>query len=341
MPRFMRALRVLTIVLAMLIPAVPAAQAAAEPDKDSIIFIGQQPGTSGYSFIAVLSRFLQEAMPAAKITVVPRGGTMSNPTSLDQGKGTLAYASSTTAEWAWKGMPGVYDAYGTHKNIRAVSVGQMNNIYGFVAVRKEFVDKTGADSLEKLLTLKDKPRVGIRPPGVIAVPAFIEFFKLMGVSMEDFRKEGKLVQTQIPQMSEMLRDNRMDVCLEFVPLQHPGFTELALTNNLVFMPLPDKVLKAGAALGMTPTTMPAGSYKGMDQPYKTFSTSAAFLAHKDAPDNVVYQLAKSMVERRKELIAECPSVSDWEPEKDHSRAGLSLPLHPGAEKYYREIGWIK
>ncbi len=335
--------RVLALCLGVCL-AAPALPAAAAPLKEpvTLTFIAQQPGTGFYTHATTIARFMLEALPkGSTFNVVPRGGSMSNPTALDQGKGDFALTQSASAAWAWEGLADVYGSYGKHKNLRYVSVGQMTSNYSPAVARKEYVDKTGNDTLEKVLNAKEMPRLGLKPQGSIVLPIFSEVLKAYGKNLEDFRKAGKMIQAQPSQIGEMMKDGRVDIYFENIALHHPAFTEVALTNDLVYLPISEKALKHMVSMGMPPSEMPVNSFKGITKPYAVPTTSTVILAHKDANEEAVYLMTKALIERKKELLAENPMFNDWNPEKDHDRTGIAVPLHPGAERYYREIGWVK
>ena len=181
----------------------------------------------------------------------------------------------------------------------------------------------------------------MKPPGSIVPPIFAQLFKLAGKELDDYRKEGKLIQVQPSQVGEMLRDGRVDVYLESVPPQHPSVTEIALTNDLVFIPIPAKIIDEMNSFGMFPGVMEKGSYNGVAEDYPTTCTGNNIIAWKGADEEMVYLLTKALIERRDEFIEENPQCRTWDPEKDHDRTGIVVPLHPGAERYYKERGWVK
>lgn len=335
--------RVLAVSLSLLFLATASpATAASLKEPITMTLIAQQPGTSFYTHATTLSRFMLDVLPkGSEFNVIPRGGSMSNPTALDQGKGDFALTQSAAAAWAWEGLDGVYDKYGKHTNLRYVSIGRMTYNYSPVVARKAYVEKTGNDTLEKVLNAKDLPRLGMKPQGSIVIPIFTEVFKAYGTTFDKYRQAGKISQAQPSQIGEMLRDGRVDVYFENIALHHPAFTEVALTNELVYLPMSPKALDHMARLGMPPSAMPKGSFNGLQFEYDVPTTSTVILAHKDANEEAVYLMTKSIIERHKELLEENPMFNEWDPVNDHDRTGIAVPLHPGAERYYREIGWVK
>jgi len=88
-----------------------------------------------------------------------------------------------------------------------------------------------------------------------------------------------------------------------------------------------------------PFTLPAGAFPGQDKPVKTFAGSAVLAAREDVPEDIIYKLVKSMYENQEFLINVHPITKYMVLEQ--ALNGQPFPLHPGAEKYYREMGVIK
>jgi TRAP-type uncharacterized transport system substrate-binding protein len=65
------------------------------------------------------------------------------------------------------------------------------------------------------------------------------------------------------------------------------------------------------------------------------------IAHKDVPDNIAYLVTKLVVENKDKLVERHKAWSGFKPEDAWKPENNSVPLHPGAAKYYRERGWLK
>ena len=87
------------------------------------------------------------------------------------------------------------------------------------------------------------------------------------------------------------------------------------------------------------TSIPAGVYPGVDKPIKTFGTLATVVSSSDIDDALVYTLVKTIFDNLDRFKRMHRSFHDLDRETMISK-GLAAPLHPGAERYYREMGWI-
>jgi len=84
------------------------------------------------------------------------------------------------------------------------------------------------------------------------------------------------------------------------------------------------------------STIPAGSYSSMTEDYHTVGLFNFAIAHKDLPDDLVYRVVKSVYENHDQLVKAHPAAK----ETIAANVGRDsfLPFHPGAVRYYREIG---
>ncbi len=86
--------------------------------------------------------------------------------------------------------------------------------------------------------------------------------------------------------------------------------------------------------------IPGGMYRGNAETTTTFGVGATFVTSATVPDESVYILVKSVFDNFDSFTALHPALANLDPETMVS-GGLSAPLHPGAERYYRERGWIQ
>lgn len=102
----------------------------------------------------------------------------------------------------------------------------------------------------------------------------------------------------------------------------------------------DQITKADGGLGIwTPYVIPAATYPGQRRDVQTVAKSNLLVARADVDDEVVYQVTKSMFANLKFLR----SIHDalYETSLDRAMIGVPMPLHPGALRYYKEMGLIK
>ena len=87
-------------------------------------------------------------------------------------------------------------------------------------------------------------------------------------------------------------------------------------------------------------TIPGGMYRGNDNDVNTFGVGATFITSTAVEENTVYVLVKSVFDNFEDFKKLHPAFANLTQE-EMIADGLSAPLHDGAMKYYREMGWIE
>ena len=87
------------------------------------------------------------------------------------------------------------------------------------------------------------------------------------------------------------------------------------------------------------TTIPAGTYTTTTEDVTTFGVLATFVTGANVPDDVVYEVTRAVFENLDDFRALHPAFANLDPATMLVN-GLSAPIHPGAERYYREKGWM-
>lgn len=303
----------------------------------SVSVIAEEPGGGWYTYGSTFSKIISDNTNGEyTVDLIPRGGGMTNPVAVNQGKADFGFATSNASAWAQDGLTDIYKGR-KNKELRSMLNG-LQEAYTIIAARKSWVEKTGNDTFEKIVNADDVV-IATSPTGS-QVPILADFmFKSLGTDLNTLRDKGNLIQIGGGQMSQMLRDNSIDVFIENVPANHPSVTEMTLTSDVVFIPFPEKVLKDMAAVGLPTGVMKAGTYEGQTGDYINPVSASVFVTSSKVDDETVYAITKALIEGQDKIKANHAPLRVWAPEKNALQS--TLPLHPGAEKYYREQGWLK
>jgi len=135
--------------------------------------------------------------------------------------------------------------------------------------------------------------------------------------------------------------NEIDVMLYMVGHPSGAVKEVTTLCDSVLVPVTgvkiDNLIKANSYYRKT--TIPAGMYRSTDQAVETFGVGATFVTVKDTPDRVVYAVVKAVFENFDLFRRSHPALANLKKE-EMIMGSLTAPLHPGAEKYYREVGLL-
>jgi TRAP transporter TAXI family solute receptor len=85
--------------------------------------------------------------------------------------------------------------------------------------------------------------------------------------------------------------------------------------------------------------LPANSYKGQTEPILQPAIAQILVVNKDVPEDVVYEITKVLDEHTEELLPVHNAFSEWS--RENVVLGIKVPYHPGADKYWKEVGLLK
>jgi uncharacterized protein len=297
-------------------------------------------GSIWYVFAASFAKHITPALPAgSKVDIIARGGGVGNPIIVNEKKADVAFANVCTSVWAMEGEPEIYKGK-KYSEIRSL-LGGLNEIFLVGMLTEDYIKRTGNDTLEKALTSKNPPRVIMKPAGSTVPPSVRLLFEGIGLSFDKYKAAGgQIIQVDVGQIPSMFRDGRADLYFESASPGHPATVEASTTVAVRFLDLPEKSLAHMAKNGLKVVSMPV-HFKGQSGPVKAVDFGTNLVVHKDMPEATAYAITKAVVENRDAIVAENKAMQNfvardaWKPENN------GIPLHPGAERYYREKGWMK
>jgi TRAP transporter TAXI family solute receptor len=295
-------------------------------------------GSSWYVFGATLAEMLQGKLPeGTTVEVIARGGGVANPMVVEQGKAQIALANVATSVWARDG----HEIYGGQKaeNIRAL-VGGLNPVYVTALVTEDYVERTGNADLTSILTGAEPVRIVMKPAGSSVPPTADMIMAALGTSRADIEaRGGKIIQVETAQIADVLRDGRADLYFETAVKGHPGLTEVTLTNDMRFLDLPPEAQDHLKANGLRIAEF-GPWFEGQDGPTIGADLGTVLIAHKDLPEDTAYLITKTLAENADAMAEAHGAWSHFVPEEAGRPENVGIPLHPGAERYYEERGWL-
>ena len=319
--------------------ALAAGLGAGAAQAQELKFQAMPLGSIWYVFAASFTKYIQPALPAgAKIDVVARGGGIGNVILVNEKKADLGLANVCTSVWAMEGEQEIYKGR-KYPDIRAL-LGGLNEVWIVGMLTEEYIKRTGNDTLEKALLSSQPPRVIMKPAGSTVPPAVRMIFQGLGMDLDKYRaKGGQIIQVDVGQIPQMMRDGRADLYFESASPGHPATQEVSLTVPVRFVDLPEKSLAVLAKNGMKVHPMPV-AFKGQSAPTKAADFGTNLIVHKDMPVETAYAITKAIIENRDAIVAEHKAMSGFVAKDAWRPENVGIPLHPGAVKYYKERGWM-
>lgn len=152
------------------------------------------------------------------------------------------------------------------------------------------------------------------------------------------RDDVKEDYSSFSQSVDKIKDGNLDASLITAGSPTSSLTDLANGHNIRIVPLSGPEIKKMQETQpyFADAILPAGTYKGQDDEVKTLAVRAIWATHADVPEDVVYAVTKALYENTETLGNVHPKGKEISLEK--ALESVSVPLHPGAEKYYTEKG---
>lgn len=284
-------------------------------------------GGNYYRFGAGLSALWNDLFPDLKVSIQATKGSPHNIELLADKEVEIAFLGGDPAYQSFRNLGRWADQpKDRYKGMRFVSHAYPNP--------QNFVAMKWAPEIKSLRDLKGK-RVSVGMLGSAGEDQWKDIMEILGWTYDDIIAEYTVHGTAIDQV----RNRQVDAVLWPDAAGSPSFTEIMDTGFARFIDIDEDVIE-GMTKGMNfPFTIPAEAFPGQDKPVKTYAYSAVLVAREDVPEDIVYKLTKAMYENLEQLITVFPLVRYTVLE--HAISGQPFELHPGAEKYYREMGIIK
>lgn len=284
-------------------------------------------GTSGvyYPLGVTLSQIYGESIADSKVQVQATKASAENLNLLQAGRGEIGFSLADSVSDAWKGDA---EAGFTKplKQLRAVASVYPNYI--------QIVALADAN-IKSLADLKGK-RISVGAPRSGTEINARAVLKAAGLSYADFAKVEYL---PFGESVELMKNRQIDVTLQSAGLGVAALRDLSSAVKVNFVPVPaDVVAKIGDPAYQS-APVPANTYTGQSAAVPTIAINNLLVTSEKVPAEVVYQMTKGIFENLERLGNSHAAARQIKLEK--ATEGLPIPLHPGAEKYYREKGLIK
>ena len=284
-------------------------------------------GTSGvyYPMGVALSQVYAKVMPGAKTSVQATKASAENLNLLQSGRGEIAFTLGDALSDAWKGDADA--GFPTPlKKLRGVA-GIYPNYIQIVA---------SADSgIRTLADLKGK-RISVGAPKSGTELNARAVLKAAGLTYQDFAKVEYL---PFGESVELMKNRQLDVTLQSAGLGVSALRDLAASMKINVVEIPaDVVVKIGDRAYL-PAVIPAGTYEGQTKDVPSVAIQNFLVTHQGVPVDTVYKMTKALWENLDALAAAHSTGKAIK--RENALKGMPVPLHPGAEKYYREAGLMK
>lgn len=311
----MRAMK-LAVAASLLI----SAQAAVAQQQLSIATGGT--GGTYYPYGGGLAELIKNHIDGYDAVAEVTGASVENMGLVWRGDSDLALALADTV---YQGYTGTGDFEGRElENIRAIA-----SIYPN-AVQIVTMADSGIDSLDDLAGKV----VSVGAPGSGTELNARAILEANGLTYDDFDAR----RLNFNETADALRDGDIDVGFWSVGPPTSSILNLATTSDVRLIGLSDEEMQKAleAEPVFAPYELRADLYEGMDAAVQTLGIPNVLIASSEMDEETAYQITKTLFEQTDELIAIHPAANDTTVE--FSVNSTPIPFHPGALRYYEEVG---
>ena len=291
---------------------------------DKRLSIGSCPvGCTAYTWSAGIADVINKNVKGVNLTAEETKGYVANIKLMQSKKIEVSMATSLSS----------YQAYAATGPYKGSKKGEILSWMSIAPVAMHVITLKGGP-IKSLADLKGK-RIGMGQPGGVSM---LDADAMMGVLGLKPNVDFKPFRIRLGNMVDQLADGNLDAALWNGSFPLPPVVKLSATREVALIPIPDDFY-AKMQAAYPPyfrLSIPANRYKGITAATPTFGLANGMVISKSVPADTVYNMTKAIFENLPKLKGVHPAFGRVS--KATVLNGFGAPLHPGALKYYREIG---
>jgi TRAP transporter TAXI family solute receptor len=309
--------------------------ASAEKVPKTIRLSAGAMGQSLYMLLSIMSRWLPDKVPGLSKVSVIAGGAKANPKLVDNGTVDIATTSHPIYRNAIKGERPYKKKY---TDLRILANAQGFGAFYFMVRKETGLTSVRKDFIEKKYPLKIGTFLRSGPPELNTRRLLREY----GVSYDDVRKWGGSVSfAQWGDIVNLYRDGHINAIVGNTSLPSHFHEEAAKARPTKMLPLEkDMIDTMIKKYGYLPVTIPKGTYGIVKKDMPTFGYFYMVFTHKRLPNVIAYEVVKQMAAHADDVRTVHSTFKTF----DHRNMAKNLKgfgkIHPGAERFYRQKGWM-
>lgn len=309
----------LVFVLFSLVPSTIYPQ-----QKTYLRMMSGQMGGSWWPIGGAISELIQKSIPDINVSLLPGAG-VSNVIAIEQGKADIGLGmSSTTID----GLTGNEPFKTPTKNVL-----HLINLFPML-LQMVVMDDSG---IKSVADMRGK-RICPSPKGMTSELITKQVLQIYGISYSDM---SKVHFVNYSDGIELMKDGHSDIYSFTTPVPSSALLDLSHVRKIRLIPLPDDKIKELQKLNATYTKkiIPAKTYLGVDYNVQTISIFTHVIVSSKLSEPLAYKITKVIAENANRLADVVQDMKGIQP-KDLA-TDVGVPFHPGALKYYREVGAMK
>jgi len=283
-------------------------------------------GTTGtyYAIGGVMATVLNPKLKLSNLTVTSTGASKANIQMVEDGEADLATVQNDVMYYANKGTD-LFKDEGAYSGFSAVA-----------GLYDETCQIIATGDIKSVADLKGKT-VSVGDAGSGVEFNARQILEAYGLTFDDI----KVVNASFGDSADSIKDGKIDAAFVVAGAPTTAVTDLSTTKAINIVSIDsehaDKLIAKYPFY--TKTTIKSGTYKGVDTDVDTVSVRATLIASNKLSEDAVYELTKVLFENKQELVSGHAKFEELS--LDNALKGIDVPIHPGAQKYYKEKGIVK
>lgn len=282
-------------------------------------------GTSGtyYSFGGVIANLWNNNIEGLNITAQSTGASAENLRLINRGEAELAFVQNDVMDYAYNGTD--------------MFEGEiLSNFSAILTLYPEVVQiaATKSSGIRSIADMKGK-RVSVGDAGSGTEFNAKQILEAYGLTFNDIRKSN----LSFKESSDGLQNGTLDACFIVAGVPNAALQELSLSADMTLVPIGNTQIVEiiSQYKYYTEVNIPANTYNGVDVDTRAIAVKATIAVNNNIPDEEVYNMIKTIFDKQSDLSLAHAKGNELDIEE--APKGISIPFHPGAVKYYEELGY--
>lgn len=254
-------------------------------------------------------------------------GSVQNVQSIVQGLVESGFSQSDVAYWAYSGT-GIFEGQSPLEDLRAIAALYPEHLH-LVATVDSNINTVG-DLAGKRVSI-DTPDSGTYVDAQLILDAF-------GLEESDIQA----AHLKPDAAADAMRKGELDAFFLVAGYPISAMTELAQAMAVKLIPIAGEETESMLAdYGFfAQSVIPAGTYEGTDEAVETLAVGAQWVTSADAEADLIYAITQALWHESTRGLLDVGHPKGASVQLESALDGIAIPLHPGAERYYREVGLL-
>ena len=288
-------------------------------------------GGGWYNVGGTIAEIIKSSIPGSEITVMTGGG-IGNPTRVNEGKADIGFTQGGIYYAALNGLE-PYEK--KHTNIQGMLF-LANLPMAWLIVDEDFPINSIEEIKEKHFPIKLGTTTLLSTPELATRRILAEY----GITYDDIKSwGGKVTFGSYADIGNLIKDGHLNAYMGAVS-SVPAMEELIITHKMKLLPVKEEAIDAVVKkYGYSKTVVPKGTFYFVSQDLPFLVEQMILVVRADLSNDIVYAVTKAICENAEEIRQAVAFYKVFDPAKAFNISGG--PLHPGAEKYFKDAGYIK